>query len=182
MLNICVCQKQSLVATKPDNMTFEEAAATPYGALTALNILRKVNIQRGDNVLIIGASGSIGSYALQLAKHYGAHVTGVCSTPRVETVKALGADRVIDYTAEDFTQSGDAYDVIIDVLGKSSFSRCKPLLKPGGTYLLASFKMRHLFQMLWTSLFGDQKVICALSNESQEDLLAIKTSGRVQAR
>jgi NADPH:quinone reductase-like Zn-dependent oxidoreductase len=164
-----------LVAIKPANMTYEEAAAVPYGALTALNLLRKVNIQPGQKVLINGASGAIGSAALQLAKyHFGAEVTGVCGTPRLEFVKSLGADKVIDYTKEDFTQNGEIYDLIFDILGKSSFSRCKSSLNQNGRYLLASFKMKQLFQMLWTSMIGSKKVICALSLEKTEDLIFIK--------
>lgn len=166
--------ENGLLAIKPANMTYEEAATVPYGALTALSLLRKVNIQRGQKVLINGASGAIGSHAVQLAKYFGADVTGVCGTPRVELVKALGADKVIDYTKEDFTQSGETYDVIFDILGKSSFSRCKRALKPNGRYLLASFKMKQLFQMLWTSIIGDKKVICALSSEKTEDLVFLK--------
>jgi NADPH:quinone reductase-like Zn-dependent oxidoreductase len=170
-----LCMGESgLVAVKPANMTYEEAAAVPYGGITALNLLRKVNIQRGQKVLINGASGGIGSAAVQLAKYFGAEVTGVCATPRLEFVKALGADQVIDYTKEDFTQNGETYDLIIDILGKSSFSRCKNSLKPNGRYLLASFKMKQLFQMLWTSIVGDKKVICALSSESPKDLVFIK--------
>ena len=170
---LCMAEN-GLVAIKPANMTYEEAAAIPYGTLTALNLLRKVNIQRGQKVLINGASGGIGSAAVQLAKYFGAEVTGVCATPRLELVQALGADHVIDYTKEDFTKSGETYDLIFDILGKSSFSRCKNSLKQNGRYLLASFKMAQLFQMLWTSIVGDKKVICALSSEHPEDLMFIK--------
>ncbi len=149
------------VALKPANMTYEEAAAAPYGTLMALSLLRKV----------IG----IGSAAVQLAKsHFGAEVTGVCSTPRLELVKSLGAGKVIDYTKEDFTQSGETYDLIFDILGKSSFSRCKSSLKQNGRYLLASFKMRQLFQMLWTKIIGSKKVICAMASDKAEDLIFIK--------
>ena len=170
---VCIAEN-GLIAFKPANMTFEEAATVPYGALTALNILKKVDIQRGQKVLINGASGGIGSYAVQFAKHYGAEVTGVCGTPRMAMVKALGADQVIDYTKADFTQNGETYDVILDVIRKTSFSRCKGVLKENGRYLLASFKMRQLFEMLWTSMIGSKKVICALSGESQKDLDLIK--------
>jgi NADPH:quinone reductase-like Zn-dependent oxidoreductase len=166
--------ENGLVALKPVNMTFDEAATVPYGALTALNLLRKANIQRGQTILISGASGGIGSYAIQVAKHYGAEVTGVCGTPRVALVKALGASHVIDYTKEDFTQNGKTYDVIFDVLGKSSFSRCQNSLTENGIYLLASFKIPQLWQMLTTTMRGGKKVVCALSSETPADLLYIK--------
>ena len=163
-----------LVTGKPANMTFEEAAALPGGALTALNLLRKVDIQRGQKVLINGASGGIGSFALQLAKHYGAEVTGVCGTQRMGMVKALGADHVIDYTKEDFTTNGETYDLIMDIQGKASFSRCKRSLKPNGRLLYVSFKMKQVGQMLLTSITSGKKVVCALSGETLADLNLIK--------
>lgn len=173
--------ENGVVTTKPANVRYEEAAAIPYGATTALNLLRKVNIQSGSaspaggqKVLINGASGSIGSYALQIARSYGAEVTGVCSTPRTGYVKALGADKVIDYTQEDFTRNGETYDLIFDILGRSSFSKVRNSLKPHGRYLRASFKTKELFQMLWTSILGEKKVICALSPERAADLVFIK--------
>lgn len=166
--------ENGIVTTKPATMTYEEAAVVPYGATTALNLLRKGNIQPGQKVLINGASGSIGSAAVQLAKHYGAEVTGVCSTPRVEFVKSLGVDKVIDYTKEDFTKNGETYDLIFDIMNKSSFANCKSSLKPNGIYLLASFKMKQVFQMLWTSITGGKKVICALALEDPKDLVLIK--------
>ena len=170
-----LCMPESgLLALKPSNMSYSEAAAVPYGALTALDLLKKANIQKGQKVLINGASGGIGAAALQLAKYFGAEVTGVCSTPRVEYVKSLGADKVIDYTKTDFTKNGETYDLIFDILGKSSFDRCRNSLKPDGIYLLASFKMKQLFQMLWNSNRGGKKVICALSSEKPENLLLIK--------
>ncbi|CAG0990988.1 MAG: NAD(P)-dependent alcohol dehydrogenase [Candidatus Methanoperedens sp.] len=162
------------VAIKPANMTYEEAAIVPYGAIMALNLLRKMNIQSGQKVLVNGASGGIGSAAVQIAKYFGAEVTGVCSAPRLEFVKSLGADKVIDYAKEDFTQSGETYDLIFDILGKSSFSGCKSSLKQNGRYLLASFKMKQLFQMLWTKMAGTKRVICALAIDKQEDLIFIK--------
>jgi NADPH:quinone reductase-like Zn-dependent oxidoreductase len=170
---LCMPEAGSVVL-KPVNMSYEEATTVPYGAIMALNLLKKAKLQQGQKVLINGASGAIGSAAVQLAKYYGAEVTGVCGTPRLAYVKALGADKVIDYTQEDFTQSGETYDLIFDILGKSSFSLCKKVLKENGSYLLASFKTKQLFQMLWTSIAGDQKVICTLSAEKAEDLKFIK--------
>jgi NADPH:quinone reductase-like Zn-dependent oxidoreductase len=170
-----LCMAETATVTlKPSNLTHEEAAAVPYGTLTALGLLKKVNLQPGQKVLINGASGGIGSAAVQLAKIYGAEVTGVCSTPRLELVKALGADHVIDYTHEDFTRNGETYDLIFDILGKSSYSRCKNSLTPHGRYLLASFKMKQVFQMLWTSITGGRRVICALSLDNQANLVHIK--------
>jgi len=150
----------------------------------ASSLLRKAGLQPGQKVLVNGASGGIGSMAVQLAKYFGAQVTGVCGAPRVAFVKALGADQVIDYTREDFTRNGETYDLILDILGKASFSRCKGSLKPDGTVLYASFKMKHLLQMLWTSLAGGKKVICTLAAEKAEDLATIKElieAGKVKA-
>jgi NADPH:quinone reductase-like Zn-dependent oxidoreductase len=162
------------LALKPANMSYAEAAAVPYGAIMATSLLRRGRVQTGHRVLINGASGGIGSAAVQLAKHYGAQVTGVCSAPRMEYVRALGADQVIDYTREDFAKKGDTYDLIFDVLGRSSFSQCRSSLKPDGIYLLASFKTKALIQMLWTKLAGSKKVICAMASESAESLVFVK--------
>ncbi|MFW9973991.1 MAG: NAD(P)-dependent alcohol dehydrogenase [Candidatus Thorarchaeota archaeon] len=131
---ICLAE-DAMVAIKPKNMTFEEAAAVPIGGHTAYDILRRGNIQPGQKVLVYGASGSIGTYALQLAKYWGADVTGICSTSNLEWVEELGADGVVDYTREDFTQSCETYDVIFDAVRKISSSQCKGLLKENGVFL-----------------------------------------------
>lgn len=170
---VCVPGDGTL-ALKPAEMSYEEAATVPYGALMALNLLGKANVQPGQHVLVNGASGAIGSAAVQLAKaHYGAEVTGVCSTPRMDYVRSLGADHVIDYTREEFTETGETYDLVFDVLGKSSFSRSRRALKPNGIHLYVSFKLKQLAQMLWTSIRGGKKVVCALALETPEDLVRI---------
>ena len=177
--------ENACVAAKPEKMSYEEAAVVPYGALMAFGLLRKMDLQPGQKVLVLGASGGIGSAAVQLAKNlYGTEVTGVCSTPRIEFVKALGADHVVDYTREDFTQNGETYDLILDILGRGGFARIKNSLKSNGRYLLASFKMKPLLRMLWTAFFSDRKVICALSSDTVEDLIKIKElieAGKIKA-
>lgn len=129
--------KGGLVAHKPANLSCEEAAALPAGGMTALSILRKADLKPGSRILVYGASGSVGTYAVQLAVYYGASVTGVCSTSNLALVRSLGADLVIDYTQEDFTQNDQVYDVIFDAVHKASRSRCKRLLAPGGVFLTA---------------------------------------------
>jgi len=169
----CMPEK-GVVAIKPAHMTYEEAVAVPNGALTALFFLRKGNIQSGQKVLIYGASGAVGTAAVQLAKYFGAEVTGVCSTTNLELVKSLGADKVIDYTKDDFTKSGQTYDILFDTVGKTSFSHCKSSLKQRGTYLATFPTLTIILQMLWTSMVGNKKVIYGVGSEKAEDLNFLK--------
>ena len=155
---ICIAE-QGVLAMKPAKLTWEEAACLPLAANTALYFVRDLgNIQAGQRVLINGASGGIGTFAVQLAKVYGAHVTGVCSTSNVEMVTSLGADRVIDYTQEDFASGGETYDVVFDVVGKTSYSRCKNALSKNGLYLATLPTIAIVLQTLRTLLVGGKRV------------------------
>jgi len=163
--------EDGMVAIKPVNMTYEEAAAVPTGGNAALWFLRKGNIQSGQKVLIYGASGSLGTYAVQLAKYFGTEVTGVCSTTNLEMVKSLGADKVIDYTKEDFTKNGEVYDIIFDTVDKISLSHCKNSLKKTGFFLEA---VMVAIQARWLSMTSGLKVIGGEGTEKTEDLLFLK--------
>ncbi|MHA2364072.1 MAG: NAD(P)-dependent alcohol dehydrogenase [Candidatus Hodarchaeales archaeon] len=170
--------EDGMLALKPANKTYGEAAAVPYGALTALYFLRKANIQPDQKVLIFGASGGVGTYAVQLAKHhFGAEVIGVGSTPKLELIKSLGADKVIDYTKEDFTKTcePETYDVIFDTIGKSPFSGSKKSLKKGGFYLFATFSLPRFFRILWLKLTSSKKTgPLGVVEEKTEDLIFLK--------
>jgi NADPH:quinone reductase-like Zn-dependent oxidoreductase len=164
-------REDEVAAINLAKITYEEAAAVPIGGLTALHILRKGDIQNGQKVLIYGASGCVGTFAVQLAKYFGAEVTGVCSTTNLELVKSLGADKVIDYTKEDFTKSSETYDIIFDTVRKTSFSRCKGSLKQRGVYLTTDYP---LLQALWTSIIGSKKVIFGTPPIRAENLIFLK--------
>lgn len=176
---ICLSEVEPLVI-KPARLNFEEAAAVPYGALTALPFLRDHGkIEAGKKVLILGASGSVGTYAVQLTKFFKAEVTGVCSTSNLELVRSLGADHLIDYLQEDFTRSGKTWDIIFDTVGKSSFPRCKRSLSRGGIFMSTFLSMPILLQMAWTSKIGNKKAIIAFtglrpSRERSRDLIFVK--------
>jgi len=163
--------EDGMVAIKPANMSYEEAAGIIFGGNSALWFLREGNIQSGQKVLIYGASGAVGTFAVQLAKYFGAEVTGVCSTTNLELVKSLGADKVIDYTKEDFTKNGETYDIIFDTVSKSSFSRCKSSLKQRGFYLDTVMLP---VQERWLSMTSGKKVIGGTAVEKTEDLIFLK--------
>lgn len=182
---------EARLVPKPANVSFEQAAAVPVAAITALQALRdRARVQPGQNVLVIGASGGVGLFAVQIAKTFGARVTGVCSTRNVEMVRSLGADRVIDYTQKDFTQSGERYDVVFDAIGNRSLSACISAMAPKGIYLLIgapSGRWIHpfprFFHALLLSRFVSQTVAPYLAKQKKEDLLVLRDlleSGKIR--
>jgi NADPH:quinone reductase-like Zn-dependent oxidoreductase len=165
-------------------MTFEEAAAVPVGGIEALHFIRQGNIHSGQKVLINGAGGTIGTFAVQLVKYYGAEVTGVESKGKLEMLRSIGADRVVDYTQEDFTKSGETYDFILDVVSKSSFSRSIRSLKQNGRYLIANPGLSQMIRGRWTSMTSTKKVIFGAVNPNNEDLIYLRElieAGKIKA-
>jgi NADPH:quinone reductase-like Zn-dependent oxidoreductase len=158
------------VALKPSNLTYDEAAALSFGGTTALNFFRRGKLQSGESVLVNGASGGVGTAAVQLARHFGADVTGVCSTANGELVRSLGASHVIDYTKEDFTQNGETYDVIVDTVGTAPFSLRKASLKEGGRLLMVLGGLPDMLQIPWVSMTSSKKVIAGPAAGRAEDL------------
>jgi NADPH:quinone reductase-like Zn-dependent oxidoreductase len=176
--------KEGALAKKPANMTYEKAACVPNGGLEALCFIRQGNIQKGQKVLINGAGGTIGPFAVQLAKYFGVEVTGVDSTGKLDMLRAIGADLVIDYTQKDFTKSGETYDFILDVVSKSSFSGSVRSLKENGRYLIANPGLFHMVRGRWTSMTSSKKVIGGNASYKTEDLIFLKElieAGKIKA-
>jgi NADPH:quinone reductase-like Zn-dependent oxidoreductase len=169
---LCI-RESGPIAHKPDGLSFEEAAAVSDGACTALGCLRQGKLEAGQHILVYGASGSIGTAGVQLARHFGAHVTAVCNTKNLELVRSLGADEVIDYTAEDFTRRPETYHVIFDAAGKASFRRCRSSLKPGGVYI-ATDGFQNLGWALWTWLIGNKRLKVAVARYKKQDVMLLK--------
>ena len=183
---ICLVEEseESAIAIKPSNMTYEEAASVPVGGLEALSFIRKGNVQSGQKVLINGAGGTIGPFAVQLAKHFGAEVTAVDTTKKLDMLCSIGADHVIDFTREDFTKKGETYDFILDIVGKSSFSGSIRSLNQNGCYIIANPRLLQMIRDRWTSLINGKKVTFGAAKPRSEDLLFFKEiieSGKIKS-
>lgn len=172
---ICIPETGS-IAIKPANISYAEAAAICDGAFLSMTYIRKIDFKKAPKILINGASGSIGSASVQLARYYGAEITAVSNTRNLELVKSLGADHIVDYMKDDFTQNGQMYDFVIDAVGKSSFFRCKKILKPGGVYFSTElgFLSQNIFLALLTPIFGGKKVMFPLPKDTKEDIILFK--------
>ena len=182
---ICIAEEKS-ITIKPSNITYNEAAAVCDGAFLALSNIKKIDFTNHPDILVNGASGSIGSASVQLAKHFGARITAVCKSKDFGLLKSLGADEVIDYTKEDFTKNGKQYDVVIDAVGKSSFFRCRNILKHKGIYFSTElgYLSQNILLALLTPLFGGRKVLFPIPKDSKEDIVIIKElieAGRYKA-
>jgi len=162
--------EDGIITKIPAGKTYQEVASIPFMGIGALYFLRKANLQKGQKILIYGASGAVGTYAVQLAKYSGAEVTGVCSTANLEMVKSIGADRVIDYTQEDFSKIGETYDIVFDTVGKSPFTKCIRSLKKDGVYILADQRFMQTIQGIWTSLTSRKKIITQTAVAKEDDL------------
>ncbi len=175
---VCLPEKSSallgVMSKRPINITYEEAAAVPFGGLEALHSLDRVNLQRGQKVLIVGAGGSIGTYSVQLAKHYGAEVTGVDGGGKLDMLRSIGADHVIDYTREDYTKNGQKYDVIMDTIGGSLFAGSVRSLNEDGTYLNVNPKMSHRLQMAWAKGKSNKKLLSWEGEYTTKNLLRLR--------
>ncbi|HEU4521425.1 MAG TPA: NAD(P)-dependent alcohol dehydrogenase [Thermoanaerobaculia bacterium] len=158
------------LAAKPENLTFDEAAAISFGGTTALDFLRRGKLKRGEKVLVNGASGAVGTAAVQLARHFGAEVTAVCSAGNADLVKSIGANRVIDYAKEDFTENGETYDVIVDTAGTAPFSRCRKSLNDGGRLLLVLGGLADMLKAPWVSMTGNKRIVAGTAAGRAEDL------------
>lgn len=170
---VCLPSRYTIVP-KPNNLTFEEAAAVPLGGLNALHFLRRANIRKGDKVLVNGAGGSIGTFGVQIAKAMGAEVTAVDSTIKEEMLRGIGADHFFDYTKEDFTRSGQTYDVIFDMVARSSYFACVKTLSPKGRYVMGNPRISDMLRSVLTSKFTDKTAIFAFASEKEEELLKLK--------
>jgi len=172
------------ISAKPSNMSFEEAAAVPLGGLNALHFLRMARVQKGEKVLINGAGGSIGTFGVQIAKDMGAAVTAVDSGIKENMLRRIGADHFLDYTKEDFTKSGQRYDVIFDMVARSSYSGCVATLNPKGRYVMGNPRLSDMLRSAVTSVFTDKEVVFAFAGETEEELLALKEmieAGRIES-